>query len=125
MVATHGRGRIEASLDTDSPGRRRYSCEPATTESSVVAAESTRSAPGTRRINAARLGVAAALVGPRGYFIALWYLNGGLTGGLFVTLFDGAFRGAPGHDSYATSHPIRALRFFLVVTFASRFAAGR
>ena len=77
------------------------------------------------RLNAARAGVALALVAPFSYFAAAWFAGGGSKGGLLAALIDGLLQGCLDLLSYALAHPLNAALYVGLVTVASRFAFGR
>jgi len=76
----------------------------------------------TSRLNAARLGVAIALIAPFAYFVVAWHLHGGTKEGLLPALIDGACSGALDLLAYALTNPMKALIYLVIVTLAGRFA---
>ncbi len=76
----------------------------------------------TGRLNAARFGVAALLVGPPLLFAVSWLLHGGSKAGLLVALTESVIYGTLDLLSYALSSPVHALIYVALLTTAMRFA---
>jgi hypothetical protein len=78
----------------------------------------------TARVNAARFGVATAIVAPLLFFTISWFLRGGSKAGLLATLLEGAVNGVADVLAYAISNPIQAIVYLVLLTVAGRFAFG-
>jgi hypothetical protein len=74
------------------------------------------------RLNAARGGVAAALLLPFLYFAVTWFLHGGSRAGLLMAIVEGSANGMLDLLGYVLSHPINGLIYVALLAAASRFA---
>lgn len=76
----------------------------------------------TGRINAARAGVAAALLAPLLYFCVMWFVRGGSRDGLVAALIDSVIYGVMDMAMYAFSNPVGAILYMTILWAAGRFA---
>lgn len=125
VVRRSGWGRLEIRLDTGLTGATTARVRSADVRVVRRGGGSEAFARRTERLNAARAGVALALVAPPAYFSLSWFLHGGSRGGLLAALVSGLLQGVLDLLAFGLGHPVSALLYLLVLGAATRFAFGR
>ena len=124
VTARHGWNRLEGRFDAGLAGTVTTRFAPrdvrVVRRGGGVSAFRARS----ERMVALRVGVALALLAPSVWVGVRWYASGGSEAGLISGVVEGMLQGLLEMFDYASTHPLGAALYLLVVGTAMRFAFG-